>query len=119
LETAVRAFTLRTTRADAEGEDDDPKPPGRRGRWRPRWREVIVWDMETVTTPDQRLYVIEDGHPPRRLEEDLSYPDDLEAPDAFPGATRPDVPEFVPGWALTRTRLQRQRGPTHPTPIGR
>ncbi|MGH3427236.1 MAG: hypothetical protein ACRDQZ_06670, partial [Mycobacteriales bacterium] len=87
----MRAFTLRTTQLDEEG-DEEPKPPGHRGRWRPRWREVLVWDTETVTTPDQRLlvlcwrlYVLEEGHPPRRLEEGLAYPDDLEArdPDGF------------------------------------
>jgi hypothetical protein len=84
LETAVRAFTLRTAPPPADEDVEAPTTTGRRGRYQPRWREALIWDTETVTTPDQRLlvlcwrlYVIEDGHPHRCLEEGLAYPDDL------------------------------------------
>jgi hypothetical protein len=85
LETAVRAFTLRTSIDAEDAAEDDATPAGRRGGpFRPRWREAIVWDTETLTTPDQRLlvlcwrvYLIEEGHPHRCIEEGLAHPDDL------------------------------------------
>jgi hypothetical protein len=113
LETAVRAFTLRTTQAGPHEVDEDAKlsaGPARLGGYRPRWREALVWDTETVTTPDQRLlvlcwrlYRIEDGHPHRCLEEGLAYPDDLPTrdPDGYAAliqyrADHPDA-DLAPG----------------------
>jgi hypothetical protein len=84
VETAVRAFTLRPPGPGPQDDDAEDTRRGRRGPWRSRWREALVWDTETVTTPDQsllvlcwRLYVLEEGHPPRCLEEGFAYPDDL------------------------------------------
>ena len=92
LQTAVRAFTLRTTKApplDPDPEDLDPEngesEPARSRRPRRSYaREALVWDTETVTTPDQRLmvlcwrvYDLSLGEP-ACIEEGFAYPDDLE-----------------------------------------
>jgi hypothetical protein len=94
LETAVRAFTLRKEKpktpeevAKAQAQDANRMSDGevrRKRRWRARWREALVWDTETVTTPDQRLlvlcwrlYVTDGDLPPVCIEEGLAYPDDL------------------------------------------
>jgi hypothetical protein len=112
LETAVRAFTLRTAPppTDVDEESTDAAPRGRR---RPRWREALIWDTETVTTADQRmlvlcwrLYLIEDGHPHRCLEEGLAYPDDLPTRDPDGYATlnqyRTDHPDADLSAGLSR-----------------
>jgi hypothetical protein len=84
LETAVRAFTLRESQPIENRRETSAVRGQRRGPWRSRWREALIWDTETVTTPDQRLlilcwrlYLIEEGHSPRCLEEGMAYPDDL------------------------------------------
>jgi hypothetical protein len=94
LETAVRAFTLRATPPPPEDEEEPSTRGSRRGGFRPRWREALTWDTETVTTPDQRLlvlcwrlYRIETGYPHRCMEEGLAYPDELPSRDPVGYAT--------------------------------
>ncbi len=92
LQTAVRAFTTRPEvpppPADAEQTAQAPAAGVGRRSWRARWREALVWDTETVITPDQRLLVLcwrlyetERGSQPTCLEEGFAYPDDLESDD--------------------------------------
>jgi hypothetical protein len=91
LQTAVRAFTLRTAKAtpldpdpeDPGAEDDEPEPATPRCPRRTYAREALVWDTETVVTPDQRLmvlcwrvYDLSLGEA-ACIEEGFAYPDDL------------------------------------------
>jgi hypothetical protein len=90
LQTAVRAFTIRAGTPidhDADAKSESPDKAGRRSS-RSRWREALVWDTETVTTPDQhllvlcwRLYQTEHGAEPVCVEEGFAYPDELETDD--------------------------------------